>query len=376
MEPRAQHHPPEPGDRLQAGLPQDTAHRARNGRFINPWPGAAPHRLREFLRWTLTDRRRNRSGQSGELNPDRGQRRERTTVERTTFPLVAPDFPDRAAAGEIVMTWVGHSSFLLQMDGINILLDPVWGERASPVSFAGPRRHVPPGVRFESLPPVDVIIISHDHYDHLDRYTVGRLVREHSSAVWVAPLGVGAWLARRGAAVAAELDWWSAATVRGLLVSCTPAQHFSGRRLTGRNATVWCGWAIRSGSAAVLFAGDTGLHPEFGEITRRFGPFDAAFMPIGAYAPRWFMRPVHMSPDEAVAAYREIVRANGGRPVTFVAMHWGTFRLTDEPMDEPPALARAAWYAAGLDPELLWVARHGETRRITGPDSSATGSTG
>lgn len=299
-------------------------------------------------------------------------------TERTgeaNFALATPDFPQRASAGEIIVTWIGHSSFLLQMEGVNVLLDPVWGGRASPVSFAGPRRHVPPGIAFDALPPIDLIALSHDHYDHLDLYTVRRLVREQPAAVWVVPLGVGAWLMRRGARVAAELDWWESASVCGMKLTCVPAQHFSGRRINNRNATLWCGWAIRSASRAVLYAGDTGRHPEFGEITRRLGPFDAAFIPIGAYAPRWFMGPVHMAPEESVDAYREMAGANQGHPCTFVAMHWGTFKLTDEPLDEPPALTRAAWSAAQLDPALLWIARHGETRMLP-PHSGSIASGG
>ncbi len=278
------------------------------------------------------------------------------------FPLVKPSFPERADSGRIVATWIGHSSFLLQMAGVNVLLDPVWAERASPLSFAGPRREVPPGIEFGALPRIDLIILSHDHYDHLDLYTVRRLLREHPDAVWVAPLGVGAWLARRGARVGAELDWWESAKLCGLVLTCVPAQHFSGRSISNRNATLWCGWVIRSDSRAVLYAGDTGRHPEFTTITERLGPFDAAFLPIGAYEPRWFMQPVHMAPEEAVGAYREIVAANQGSPCSFVAMHWGTFKLTDEPLDEPPELTRAAWKEAELDPALLWIARHGETR--------------
>lgn len=337
-----------PGTRSE--LQQEYAHRTPSGRFRNPWPGAKPHGIAEFLRWTL------------------GGRRKRAVVGYITptprFTLAAPDFPQRAGTGEIVVTWVGHSSFLLQMNGINILLDPVWGERASPVSFAGPRRYVQPGIPFEALPPIDLVVLSHDHYDHLDQYTVRRLLRDWPEAEWVAPVGVGAWLARRGARVAAELDWWRSATVSGVELTCVPAQHFSGRKLSNRNATLWCGWVLRAGGRAVFYAGDTGRHPEFGEITRRLGPFDAAFIPIGAYEPRWFMRPVHMDPAEAVDAYRDIMGANQGKPCIFIAMHWGTFKLTDEPLHEPPALTSVAWSAAGLDPASLWIAQHGESRKL------------
>jgi N-acyl-phosphatidylethanolamine-hydrolysing phospholipase D len=144
-------------------------------------------------------------------------------------------------------------------------------------------------------------------------------------------------------------------------ITCTPAQHFSGRRLTNRDTTLWCGWTIRAGDRAVFFAGDTGRHPEFSTITQRLGPFDAALLPIGAYDPRWFMQPVHMAPEEAVSAYGDIAAANAGRPCRFVATHWGTFKLTDEPLDEPPALTRVAWSESGFDPELLCIPAHGET---------------
>ncbi|HEV2641738.1 MAG TPA: MBL fold metallo-hydrolase, partial [Candidatus Elarobacter sp.] len=152
----------------------------------------------------------------------------------------------------------------------------------------------------------------------------------------------------------------------GLEIGCTPAQHFSGRRPNNRNETLWCGWTIRAGDRAIYFAGDTARHPEFAAITRALGPFDAALLPIGAYDPRWFMRPVHMDPEEAVSAYRDIAESNGGRACTFVAMHWGTFRLTDEPLDEPPRITRDCWTRSALPEDRLWIPRHGETRRVAG----------
>ena len=223
---------------------------------------------------------------------------------------------------------------------------------------------VPPGFNFDALPPIDIIVISHDHYDHLDLPTVRRLVRLHSDARWVAPLEVGTWLRRHGAAVAAELDWWQTVRVGTLELGCTPARHGAGRALYNRDHTLWSGWSIRAGERAIFFAGDTGRHPEFERITHEFGPFDAAFLPIGAYRPRWFMEPVHMDPTEAVSAYTDIARANGGQQCTFVATHWGTFELADELMDEPPRLTREAWHHAGLDEALLWIPKHGETRTL------------
>ncbi len=325
-----------------------TGHRTSTGRFRNPWPNASPHGLRDFLKWVS----RRRGGRHSDESP-------------ILFAAVAPSFASpRATDTEIVVTWIGHSSFLLQIGSVNVLLDPIWSERASPVSFMGPSRFNPPGVEFAALPPIDLVLISHDHYDHLDLPTVKRIIEKHPGAGWVAPLEVGRWLRKRGATVLAELDWWQSIHIASLDITCTPAQHFSGRWPNNRDSTLWCGWAIRAGDRAVFFAGDTGRHPEFASIAWQLGPFDAAFIPIGAYDPRWFMGPVHVAPEEAMAAYTEIISGNGGRRCTFVAMHWGTFRLTDEPVDEPPKLTRDAWDRAGLDRELLWIPDFGETRRF------------
>ena len=325
-----------------------STHRDPSGRFRNPWPGARPHGFGDFLKWV--------SGRRGARQPN---------PPISAFPIAVPTFPIPCAAAEdLIITWIGHSSFLLQIGSANVLLDPIWSERASPVSFAGPKRIMSPGIDFDSLPPIDLVLLSHDHYDHLDTATVRRLVAAHPRAEWVVPLAVGALLRDRGATVIAELDWWQSVSARQLDITCTPAQHFSGRRLDNRDTTLWSGWTIRAGDRAVFFAGDTGRHPEFSAITQRLGPFDAAFLPIGAYDPRWFMGPVHMAPEEAVSAYEDIAAANVGRPCIFVAMHWGTFKLTDEPMDEPPVLTRAAWVGAGLDAALLQIPARGETLRI------------
>ena len=318
------------------------------GRFRNPWPNTSPHGLRDFLKWV-------------------SRRRVRRSTEAATVPIgaVVPSIASpRAADAEIVVTWIGHSSFLLQIGSINVLLDPIWSERASPISFIGPKRIAPPGLEFAALPPIDLVLITHDHYDHLDRPSVKRIIAAYPGATWVAPLEVGRWLRERGASVVAELDWWQSVRTHALDITCTPAQHFSGRWPNNRDSTLWCGWVIRDGDRAVFFSGDTGRHPEFESIASRLGPFDAAFLPIGAYEPRWFMGPVHMAPDDAVAAYTEIVAANDGRRCTFVAMHWGTFRLTDEPVDEPLKLTRQEWKSAALAPELLWIPARGETRRL------------
>ncbi len=238
-------------------------HRDPSGKFRNPWPGASPHGLRDFLKW-VSERRRTR----------------RTLSSAPAFPSAIPAFSaPRAAPDDVIVTWVGHSSFLLQIGSTNILFDPIWSERASPVSFAGPKRMATPGVDFDSLPPIDLILLSHDHYDHLDRATVRRLAAAHPRAEWIAPLEVGEWLRKRNVTVTAELDWWQSVRTHQLDVTCTPAQHFSGRRPNNRDSTLWCGWVIRAGGRAVFFAGDTGRHPEFTAITQRLGPFDAALCP-------------------------------------------------------------------------------------------------
>lgn len=274
---------------------------------------------------------------------------------------IAESFDPRPQTADPRITWIGHSTFLIQAGGLNFLTDPIWSRRASPLQFIGPRRISAPGVRFPELPEIHAILISHDHYDHLDSGTVGQVRLRYPEAHWIAPLGVGRWLRRRGIQVVTELDWDQSVDWRGARISCIPAQHFSGRGVTGRDTTLWCGWVLRIGGTAVMFAGDTGLHPEFERITREYGPFDSAILPIGAYDPRWFMRPVHMDPDDAVAAYGFIRNVNVDKRCVFIPSHWGTFVLTDEPADEPPARLREAWVNAGLPPEDCVILRPGES---------------
>ena len=274
------------------------------------------------------------------------------------FARRAPSFATpRAHPTQLLITWVGHSSLLIQIGGLNVLTDPMWSERASPVRFAGPRRWVAPGVAFDELPPIDVVLQSHNHYDHLDDVTVRRLARAHPNATWVFPLQLGAFARQRGVrGTILELDWWQECAIGSLRVAATPAMHFSSRGIGDRGDTLWCGYALyESGGRRVYFAGDTGFHPEFEPIGERYGPFDVALLPIGAYEPRWFMRYLHMNPEEAVEAFR-LVHARAMVPI-----HWGTFKLTDEAMDEPPRRARAAWLAAGLPIADYRQLAHGET---------------
>lgn len=274
-----------------------------------------------------------------------------------------PELP-RASTDALTVTWIGHSTTLIQIGSVNVLTDPIFSARASPVSFAGPARWVPPGLPLDRLPPVDLIVLSHDHYDHLDVASVRTLAASMPESEWAVPHGLEQRLRPLGVRRVAAFDWWEVRRIAGLEVGCTPAQHFSGRGFRDRNTTLWCGWSFTTSVRRVFFAGDTGYHPEFARIARRFGPFDLCLMPIGAYEPRWFMRPVHMDPEEAVHALRDVGSAHGEEVPPLVPIHWGTFKLTDEPMDEPPARVQRAWHEAGLPPERLWLLAHGETRRL------------
>ncbi len=298
-----------------------------------------------MLRWMLQRARSGRIGFAAHGTPPVAQ----------TPHIVSP----RVADGSCRVTWVGHSSFLIQVDGLNVLTDPVWGERASPVRWAGPKRLVPPGIALDALPPIDIVLQSHDHYDHLCDATVRALALRHPSAHWMAPLGVAAQLRDRGVARVTELDWHGSVTSGTATATCVPARHFSGRSITNRNHSLWAGWTLVTAHHRIYFAGDSGAHPDFSDIGRRYGPFDLVLMPIGAYDPRWFMRPVHLDPEEAVDAFAQVAD-----PATavMVGMHWGTFVLTDEAIDEPPRRARHAWSARGFPDDHLWVMAPGETR--------------
>lgn len=251
------------------------------------------------------------------------------------------------------------------MRGRTILTDPVWSERAFPVQWAGPRRIMPPALSLESLPPLDLVLLSHNHYDHMDKPTIRRLARLHPAARWVAPLGLGDYLRDFGVVDVIELDWWQRAEVAGVEVTATPARHFSARRFGDRNRSLWSGFALEREGRRVFFAGDTAWHPEFDAIGERCGPFDLLLVPVGAYDPRWFMHVGHVDPEEAMQIYQAVAAPHGKDRDAWplmLALHWGTFRLTDEPMDEPPQRALAAAHAAGVPADKLWIAAFGETR--------------
>jgi N-acyl-phosphatidylethanolamine-hydrolysing phospholipase D len=255
------------------------------------------------------------------------------------------------------LTWLGHASFLLRLDGRNILTDPYLSEYASPVAPLGPKRFAPPGLPAERLPPIDVLLLSHNHYDHLDLSTIEALAGKDRVEV-VVPLGLAGCFKERGYLRVHELDWYGEQTLAGLAITALPAIHFSKRTPFDRNRTLWTGYAIQGRGKRVYFAGDTAYGPVFQEIGRRIAPFDLALLPIGAYEPRLLMQGSHATPEEVLRIGREL----GARRV--VAMHWGTIRLTDEPPFEPPERFRAAAPAAGYAADDAWVMRIGETRSV------------
>ena len=325
-------------------------HHGPDGRFHNPWPNSEPHDWRALLRWA-----RERRSQTLAPSPRRG-----------SFPVAEPEISHpRAGPTDFTATWIGHATVLLQLGGLNVLTDPVFSERAFPVQWMGPRRIMDPGLAIDALPPLDVVLLSHNHYDHLDQPAVKRIAKAHPRAAWIGPLGLGAYIRRWGARDIQELDWWQETVVHGLRVTATPARHFSARRLGDRNRSLWCGFALALDEKRAWFAGDSAYHPEFGEIGARCGPFDFVMIPIGAYEPRWFMERVHVNPEEAVRIYEDLIASHPERrrPL-MLGIHWGTFRLTDEPMDEPPQRTAARWRDAGLEEDRLWIARFGETRRV------------
>jgi L-ascorbate metabolism protein UlaG (beta-lactamase superfamily) len=265
--------------------------------------------------------------------------------------------PPNAGPDEVVVTFVGHSTFLSQSAGTNLLIDPVYYRRAGPVSFAGPRRVRAPGVRFDELPPISLVLLSHNHYDHCDLGTL-RLLDQRFHPRFVTPLGNGRLLRSASLRQVEELDWWQTASAAPLPITLTPAQHFSARGPFDRNRALWGGFLIEAGGQRILHAGDSGYGPHFTEIAARLEPIDLALLPIGAYEPRWFMKDIHMNPAEAVQAHLDL----GARQS--IAMHFGTFQLTPEGIDEPVRELAKALQERGVAAERFRVVEVGESVRL------------
>jgi len=249
-------------------------------------------------------------------------------VPSGVLPIASPVGAwQRAPASGLRLTWLGHSTVLFELDGVRLLADPVWGERVSPLPFAGPRRFHPPPAPIDALPPLDAVLLSHDHYDHLDRPTIRELARRGTP--FITSLGVGLHLEKWDIPPEriVELDWWEHTMVRGVQVTATPAQHFSGRGVRDRNATLWSSFHLRGPRHSVFHGADSGLTPEFEAIGSRQGPFDVVTLEVGAHHPAW--GDIHLGPENAVLAHRML-----GSGV-LLPIHWGTFNLAMHPWDEP-----------------------------------------
>lgn len=255
------------------------------------------------------------------------------TRDRTPWPLKIPEkygqAPQlRVGTGKLKATFINHATVLIQADNKNILFDPVWSYRVSPLSFIGPARVRNPGIRFEDLPPVDIVAVSHDHYDHMDLPTLTKL-RKKFDPVFVVLSGCKKRLKSLKTSKIIELDWWEYKIISKIEIHAVPARHSSGRTLTDRDTTLWGGFVIKTTGGPVFFAGDTGYGKHFQMIRKKFGPMRFSMLPIGAYKPRWFMKPVHMNPSDALKAHLELESYRS------MAIHFGTFPLADEGINEP-----------------------------------------
>jgi L-ascorbate metabolism protein UlaG (beta-lactamase superfamily) len=287
-------------------------------------------------------------------------RRRPSAPEGHALPVEAAldGFWSHADSDVDAVTWLGHAAFLVRLGGLTVLLDPFLAEAATPLPWLGPKRYVPPAIPVERLPPVDLLILSHSHYDHLDMPTL-RALSDKARMRVVTPLRLGDLIRPLGFADVIELDWHQATAVGPVTVTATPAVHFSARTPFDRNRTLWAGFSLTTERTRLHFGGDSAYHPNcFRDTGQRHGPFDLALVGIGAYEPRVLMHATHANPEEAVRMARDL----NARAI--MGMHWGTIVLTEEPPFEPPERFRAAAQAAGFGDDDIWVMRVGETRPI------------
>jgi N-acyl-phosphatidylethanolamine-hydrolysing phospholipase D len=345
-------------------MPKKTHHTAAG--FTNNYVGDVTKSLGDLLRWQF-DRLRNHLPPAPTLP---------TPVQTADLNFIRNNA--QAGAGMIpAVTWIGHATALVQAGGLNVLTDPIFSHRASPVQFAGPQRAQPPGIAMRELPRIDVVLISHNHYDHLDRGTITALARQAGGApLFLAPLGLKAWLEAQGISQTVELDWWQMHAHQGVEFHFTPAQHWSGRALSDRNKTLWGAWAAIGGDFHWFFSGDTGYSQDFSDTRQYFaarqaplqgGGFDVALIAVGACLPRWFMQMQHVDLAEAVQIHLDL------KAKCSVGVHWGTFALADDPLDQPLHDLKAARALKGVaEKEFLLLAVGGTRqfpRRGTGAES-------
>jgi N-acyl-phosphatidylethanolamine-hydrolysing phospholipase D len=327
----------------------------RDGRFQNNYGDFEPKSLAEVIRWKWNAARRG-------LPPR----------PRQPIPAQAADLgfirANAGAAQQPAVTWIGHATVLAQLGGLNLLTDPIFSERASPLSFAGPRREQPPGVAQADLPHIHAVLVSHNHYDHLDLPSCRALAAQPGgSPLFVVPLGLQGWFQARGIERVVELDWWQEERLHDIDIVLVPAQHWSARGLNDRMKTLWGGFAVFAPDCQLFFAGDTGYSRDFADIRQRFaerqqssqgGGFDIALIPIGAYEPRWFMQSQHVNVEEALNIHADLGAKRS------LGVHWGTFELTDEALDEPPRQLALQRPARGVAEDEFFTLAIGETRRL------------
>uniref|UniRef100_A0A674NXG7 N-acyl-phosphatidylethanolamine-hydrolyzing phospholipase D n=1 Tax=Takifugu rubripes TaxID=31033 RepID=A0A674NXG7_TAKRU len=330
--------------------------------WTNPWPTWRFPSYTTLLRFLLLDKDHSNVPSSKEILDNE-------------LPVMEPYFvqkPDLSESGPgLRVTWLGHATVLVEIDGLNVLTDPIFSQRASPVQFMGPKRYRGPPCTVEQLPRIDAVVISHSHYDHLDAGSVASLnARFGGTLRWFVPLGLMDWLMKTGCENVIELDWWEENCVPGyddITFVCTPSQHWSKRTALDYNKSLWGSWCVLGPHHRFFFAGDTGYCPGFQEIGRRFGPFDLAAIPIGAYTPRDVMKGQHVDPEEAVKIHQDLQAKRS------VAIHWGTFALAYEYYLEPPARLREALDQTGLSPESFFTLNHGESRLVSSQDGNVFG---
>jgi len=317
------------------------APRNADGTFRNNYPHPTTS-FADFLRW----------------------QRERAPLKEPaggwSVPSVATDVAAlRAHSSNPSITWIGHASVLLRLAGKTILVDPIFSERASPVSFAGPHRVVPLPFDVPDLPPIDVVLITHNHYDHLDEPTVRRLAGQRGgSPRFLVPLGLKQWFGDLRIDRVEEMDWWQSVREGDATITFVPVQHWSRRTPFDTNRTLWGGWAIEGEGLRLVHLGDTGYSKDLRDIGERLGPFDLALIPIGAYSPRWFMESKHLDVPEAIQARADL------RARRAIGIHWGTFDMADDPPDEPPRILARERERAGLTPDDFDVMAIGEMRSL------------
>lgn len=303
-----------------------------DGRYLNPWGVNNSKSFWSVLKWKLTTQ--------AAAWPE--------SIDFT--PIELPAAPTSGA----LITWVNHATFLVQLPGLNLVIDPVWSERASPLSFLGPKRVHAPGVPWEKLPKIDLVLVSHNHYDHLDIDTLEKLSKRDDPKFFV-PLGDLRILQSKGINNVTEMTWWQEVSVGETVITFTPAQHWSARGPWDKNESLWGGWWIKSKDTTLFHAGDTGHGPHFKVIREKLGKPSLAMIPIGAYEPRWFMKTMHMNPDDAVMAFEDL-----GSPQT-VGMHFGTFQLTDEGYKKPAEHLKTALDAKNISSDIFVVPKISES---------------